>query len=70
MGSQRRDIRLACARRNHHRHRVAGHDPKQDENDNRDACERGERHKKTSEHRERDHRFVTTSPNRAAADRA
>ncbi len=62
MRSERRDIRLARARRNHHRYGIAGHDPKQNEHDDRDPSERGERHKETPEDRKRDHRFVTISP--------
>ena len=64
MRSERRDVRLACARRDHHRDGIAGHDPQENEHDDRDARERGERHQKTPEDRKRDHRFVTTSPNR------
>ena len=59
---QRRDLRLACARRDHHRYGIAGHDPEKNENDNRDSRKGHERHKKTSEDRKRDHRFVMASP--------
>ena len=59
MRSEGRDVRLACARRDHHRHGFAGHDPQEDEHDNCDARERNERHKETPQDRKRDHRFVT-----------
>ena len=60
MRPERRDVRLACARRDHHRYGIAGHDPKENEHDDRDACERGERHQETPEDRQRDHRPVVT----------
>ena len=59
MRPERRDVRLACARRNHHRNGIAGHDPQENEYDDGDASERNERHQKTPEDRKRDHRFVT-----------
>ena len=59
MRPERRDVRLACARRNHHRYGIAGHDPQENEHDDGDASERNERHQKTPEDRKRDHRFVT-----------
>ena len=43
---------------------IAGHDPEENEDDDRDARERDERHQETPEDRKRDHRFVTPSPNR------
>ena len=62
MRPERGDVRLARAWRYHHRDGIAGHDPEENENDDRDACERHERHQETPEDRKRDHRFVTPSP--------
>ena len=61
MRSQRHDVRIACAGGYHHRYGITGHDSKENENDDRDAGERGERHKEAPEDRQRDHRFVTIS---------
>jgi len=66
MRPERRDVRLACARRDHHRDGIAGHDSQKKEHDDRDPCERSDRHQKTPEGRKRYHRFVTTSPRRGS----
>ena len=70
MRPERRDVRLACARRNHHRYGIARHDAKENEHDDRNASERNKRHQETPENRKRDHRFVMAAPKRARGDRA
>ena len=48
----------------------AGHDPQENEHDNRNATEHNERRQETPENRQRDHRFVTTLLKRPEGDRA
>ena len=70
MRPERGDVRRACARRDHHRYGIPRYDPKKNENNDRDASERNQRHQETPQDRKRDHRFVMASPNRAEGDRA
>ena len=51
MRAQRRDVGGRGAGRDHHRDRVAGHDPQQHEDDDRDADQRDGRHAETAQDR-------------------
>ena len=64
MRPERSNIRLACARRDHHRYGIAGHDPQENENHDRHTRERNERHQEPPQNHKRDHRPVTLSPDR------
>ena len=58
MRPERGDIGLARSRRYHHGDRIAGHDPEEDEYNDRDARESAERDKDAPEDGEGDHRSI------------